>query len=171
MEETGNFMAAGPANPYALSLYQGLTSTHLLVVIAAITIGAGVIAADNRANALLVYLSKPLTRIDYLIGKWMGVFLLLAALTLTPALLLFLFFAVAYNSDGFLKDNPTLILRVIAVSLLPAAFHASLILGFSAWSKTPRLAGALYAALYFVTGILAGAIGSVLLQKDTENKN
>ncbi len=171
MEETGNFMAAGPANPYALSLYQGLTSTHLLVMIAAITLGAGVIAADNRANALLVYLSKPLTRVDYLIGKWMGVFLLLATLTLVPALLLFLFFAVAYNSEGFLKDNPTLILRVIAVSLLPAAFHASLILGFSACSKTPRLAGAIYAAVYFVSSILAGAIGSVLLEKDTENKN
>jgi ABC-2 type transport system permease protein len=171
MEETGNFMAAGPANPYALSLYQGMTSTHLLVVIAAITVGASVIAADNRANALLVYLSKPLTRIDYLVGKWMGVFLLLAALTLTPALLLFLFFTVAYTSDGFLKENPTLILRVIAASLLPAALHTSLILGFSAWSKTPRLAGALYAAFYFVSSILAGTVGSVLLQKDTENKN
>ncbi|MES2464529.1 MAG: ABC transporter permease subunit [Armatimonadota bacterium] len=171
MSDTGNFMAAGPANPYALSLYQGMISTHLLVVIAAITVGASVIAADNRANALLVYLSKPLTRVDYLVGKWMGVFLLLAALTLTPALLLFLFFAVAYNSDGFLKENPTLILRVIAASLLPAAVHTSLILGFSAWSKTPRLAGALYAALYFITGILAGMVGSVLLQKDTENNN
>lgn len=163
--------AAASANQYALSLYQGMTMTHLLVVIAAITIGSAVIAADNRANALLVYLSKPLTRIDYLIGKWMGVFLLLAAMTLTPALLLFFFFAVAYNSDGFLKENPTMILRVIAASLLPAALHTSLIIGFSAWSKTPRLAGALYAAFYFVTGILAGTIGSVLLQKDTENKN
>lgn len=172
VEQNGGMMpTASPANPYALTLYQAMTGTHLLVFIAAITIGATVIAADNRANALLVYLSKPLTRIDYLVGKWVGVFLLLAAMTLAPALLLYLFFAVSYNSDGFLKENPTLILRVIAASLLPAAFHTSLILGFSAWSKTPRLAGALYAAVYFVTAILAGTVGSVLLQKDTENKN
>jgi ABC-2 type transport system permease protein len=171
MEEAGNFMAAGPINPYPLALFQAMASTHLLVVIAAITVGSAVIAADNRANALLVYLSKPLTRIDYLIGKWIGVFLLLAALTLAPALLLFAFFAISYSSDGFLKDNPTLILRLLAASLLPAVLHTSLIIGFSAWSKTPRLAGALYAAFYFVTGILAGTIGGVLLQKDTENKN
>ena len=172
-QAAGNLLAGGSSNQYTLSLYQSmsLTITHLMVVIAAMTVGAAVIAADNRANALLVYLSKPLTRIDYLVGKWMGVFLLLAAMTLIPALLLFFFFAVAYNGDGFLKENPTLIIRLIAASLLPAAVHTSLILGFSAWSKTPRLAGALYAAFFFISSTLAVILGGILLQKDIENKN
>ena len=37
-------------------------------------IGAGSISSDNRSNALLVYLSRPITRLDYLFGKWVGFF-------------------------------------------------------------------------------------------------
>lgn len=169
VESMGGFMN-GPANPYALTLYQALSATNLLIFIATMTVGAASIAADNRANALLVYLSKPLTRLDYLLGKWMGIFILIAALTLIPSLLLFFFFAVAYNDQHFLKENPTLILRMIAAALVPAALHTSLIVGFSAWSKTPRLAGALYAAFYFVLAILAGVVGSILHERDKEAK-
>ena len=154
------------ANAYATTLYQGVTMTNLLVFIATLTIGAAAISADNRANALLVYLSKPLTRTDYLIGKWIGVYLLVAALTVTPALLMFLFFAVSYNDQGFLHDNVMLLPKLLVVSQVAAAIHTSLILGFSAWSKSPRLAGALYAAFYFISAILAGIIGQVLLHHD-----
>lgn len=161
----------GPANPYALSLYQGLDYTNLLLFVATLTIGSAAIASDIRANALLVYLSKPLTRADYLIGKWMGIFLLLAALSLTPALVLFLFFAVAYNDQGFLKDNATLILRLLAASLIAPAIHASLVIGFSAWSKSPRLAGSLYAAFYFVVGIISTTAGAIMIERDKEGKN
>src|SRR5439155_15628998 len=31
--------------------------------------GAGLIATDRRANALQIYLSKPLTRVEYIFGK------------------------------------------------------------------------------------------------------
>lgn len=166
------FGSANPSavNPYAMTLYQALSATNLLVFVATMMIGSASIASDNRANALLVYLSKPITRLDYLLGKWMGIFLLIAALTVLPALLMFLFFALAYNSDGFLKDNPTLILRLLGASLIPAALNTSLIIGFSSWSKSPRLAGAIYAAFYFVLGIVSGIFGHVLLAKDTDGK-
>lgn len=159
------------ANQYAVSLNQGLSGTGLLLFIAALTVGAGSLAADNRANALLVYLSKPITRLDYLVGKWMGVFLLLAGLSLVPALLMYLFFLVAYSGDGFLKDNPALILRIIAATLFPAALHASLVIGFSACSKSPRLTGSLYAAFYFVSLIVAVTASQLMLSRDKEGKN
>ena len=157
-------------NPFANELYgaMSLPFVSLLVFIAALVVGSSSIAADNRANALLVYLSKPLTRFDYLFGKWMGIFLLLAALILGPSLLMYLFFVGAYASDGFLRDNPTLILRLLVASLIPAAVHASLIVGFSAWTKSGRVAGATYAALYLVSGLLALTIGNVLWVTDTK---
>lgn len=161
------FGAEEPANQYAIFLNQGLSGTGLLLFIAALTIGAGSIAADNKANALLVYLSKPITRLDYLIGKWVGIFLLLAGLSFVPALLMYLFFLVAYSGDGFLKDNPTLILRLIAATLFPAALHTSLVMGFSACSKSPRLAGSLYAAFYFVSLIVAITASQLMLSRDT----
>ena len=34
-----------------------------------IYVGAGLISLDRRANALQIYLSKPLTRAEYIAGK------------------------------------------------------------------------------------------------------
>jgi ABC-2 type transport system permease protein len=118
-------------------------------------VGSSSISLDNRSNALLVYLAKPITKGDYLIGKWMGVFLAVFAVALVPSMLLYLYCLLSYYSDGFLTQEPWLWLRVIAGAAIPAAIHASLIIGFSAWSKTPRMAGAVYAGLYFISSMVS----------------
>ena len=52
--------------------------------------GAGLIANDLRTGAILVYLSRPLTRRDYVLGK-LGVLLALnLSVTLLPGLVLYL---------------------------------------------------------------------------------
>lgn len=165
VEAAGGFLPGGPPNPYAFSLFTSLTWTYLFLFAAALTVGSACISADNRANALLVYLSKPLTRVDYLVGKWMGVFLLLCALSTLPAMLLYFFYLVAYYNDGFLAQNGGLWWRVFLASLLAPAVHASLITGVSAWSKTPRIAAATYAAFYFISAILAGTVATLLVEK------
>lgn len=156
------------ARPFAASLYNSMSLgfTSLMVFIATLVVGSSSIAADNRANALLVYLSKPLSRVDYLLGKWMGVFLLLAGVILGPSLLMYLFFLGAYYSDGFLKNDPTLILRVLVAGAIPALLHASLIVGFSAWSKSGRVTGAIYAAFYLILNSLTLTFGSILYFSD-----
>ena len=164
-------MGLDDVNSYAVTLYQCFGASSLLVFVAALLVGSNVIAADNRANALLVYLSKPLTRADYLIGKWVGVFLQIAALTVIPSLFMYLFFVTAYYSDGFLKENPTLIWRMLLVTMLLPALHTSLIIGFSSWTKSPRLAGSLYAAFYFVTVVLSATFGAILRSHDKDKTN
>jgi ABC-2 type transport system permease protein len=170
---TGTAPPADAVNPFANELYGAMSFSfvNMLVFIAALVVGSASIAADNRANALLVYLSKPLTRFDYLFGKWMGVFLLLAGLILVPSLLMFLFFVGAYGSEGFLSQNKTLILRLIVASLIPALVHASLIIGFSAWTRSARVAGAVYAGFYLATGILSNAIGIALWSSDRKGES
>lgn len=157
---------------YADSLASALWYLNLFpLFLVALVVGSGSIAADNRANALLVYLSKPITKTDYLIGKWVGLFLLIGAISLLPSLLLYLFFWTTYSSDGFLRDNPTLLLRIFPATLIPAAIHASLILGFSSWSRSPGMAGASYAGFFTVTGAITASLGlsmfhQVLLNED-----
>ena len=41
----------------------------IFVFFVTIYVGAGLIANDRRANALQIYLSKPLTRVEYIAGK------------------------------------------------------------------------------------------------------
>ncbi len=148
------FTQTTPGQKYAAQFFQGLQNQLLFLFIAGLVVGSGCIARDNQANALLVYLSKPLTKADYLLGKWMTVFLSLFAVALAPAFLLFLYCLLSYTSQGFLREEPWLLLRIVGACAVPAAVHSSLLVGFSAWSKTGRMAGAFYAGLYYLSNFV-----------------
>ena len=64
---------------------QFLEQQEIFVFFVTVYAGAGLIASDRRANALQIYLSKPLTRFEYIAGKLavLAVFLLLV--TWVPA--------------------------------------------------------------------------------------
>src|SRR4051812_3804209 len=46
-----------------------LLQQDIFVFFITVYVGAGLIANDRRANALQIYLSKPLTRVEYIAGK------------------------------------------------------------------------------------------------------
>lgn len=139
----------------------GFSFAQLPYLVMAIMIGAGCIANDNKANALLVYLSKPCTKLDYLIGKWMGIFLPLLLMMAIPTLFFYLYGLAAYTDYGFFKSDPWLFLKIIIVLPLAAAVHSSLILGISSLFNQSRMAGATYAGIYFLTNFASqiGVIG------------
>jgi ABC-2 type transport system permease protein len=145
-----HFYQAGAGIKVAMSLF----GQSFVILLLALIVGSATIAADTRSNALLVYLSKPLTRVDYLFGKWMSIFVMLYAVCVTPALLLYAFCYVSYAATGFFKNEPYLIAQLIAAAAVPPMIHASLIIGCSAWSRSGRIAGATYAGLYFVTNAI-----------------
>jgi len=140
---------------------QAMDWQGLWLFLIAVVVGAGSIALDNRTNALQVYLSKPLTKRDYLVGKWMGIFLAVYGVALAPAVVFYLYCLLNYTGQGFLRDEPWLILRVLVAAAAPAAIHASLLVGISAWSRTPLLAGAAYAGLFFVTAIISTMVWGI----------
>lgn len=154
---------------YASTFSQATGPTGLIILIIALIIGAGSIAADNKANALMVYLSKPITKSDYLLGKWMGIFLILFLSNFCPALLLYLYCLTSYLGDGFLKNEPTLILKVVATCIVPAVIHASILVGCSATSKAPRTAVTFYAALYFLSYLMTLMVFGMLYRGDMVN--
>ncbi|MGV3722269.1 MAG: ABC transporter permease [Actinomycetota bacterium] len=155
-----------PDQKYAAQFFGAQKGQWLWLFVVAMMAGASSIAADNRANALLVYLSKPLTKGDYLLGKWMGIFLAVYVVALVPALVLYLFCLISFLDAGFLKNEPWLIFRIAGAVALPAAVHASLLVGFSAWSKTPRIAGAAYAALFLLGNTISGVIWAIRYRGD-----
>lgn len=143
------------------SFFAAADGQAFLVFLIALLVGAGSIASDNRANALIVYLSKPITKGDYLLGKWAGIFMILFGVAFVPSLVLYIYCLITYIGDGFLKDQPWLLPRIFAAALVPAIMHASVLMGFSAWSKTSRMAGAVYAGFFFVSAIVVGIIWGI----------
>ncbi len=153
---------SGPeSSRYATLLFKALEGQLLWLFVIAMMAGPGSIAADTQANALLVYLSKPLTKTDYLLGKWMSVFLAVYAVAAGPALALYLYCLFSYYDDGFLKNEPWLLVRMLVACAAPASVHASLLVGVSAWSKSPRMAGAVYAGLVFVSFFIANVYADI----------
>src|SRR6185295_18341523 len=57
----------------------------------ALLAGPGLVSADLANNALPLYLSRPFSRTQYVLGKGAVLVLLLSAITWVPGLLLFLF--------------------------------------------------------------------------------
>lgn len=147
--------AVGQQNPFFKNLVwkdqflNAFSTAQLFMFILALLLGAGTIANDNRANALLVYLSKPCSKLDYVIGKWLGIFLMITFVSAVPTLVFYVYCLLSYRSYGFITQDPWLIVRLLGMVLIPGFFHASASLGISSLFQQGRLAGATYAALYF----------------------
>ena len=70
---------------------------------------AGLIADDRQSNALQIYLSKPITRHDYIAGKLLTLAVFLVAVTWAPAMLLLLLQVLFSGSLEFVSTHPRLI--------------------------------------------------------------
>jgi ABC-2 type transport system permease protein len=120
--------------------------------------GAGLIANDLRTGAILVYLSRPLTRRDYVLGK-LGVLMALnLSVTLVPALLLYLI-ALALAPQQF----ATWSLGWIGPAVVAHSFVLSLVmslvaLAVSSLSRSARVAGLAFFGLVFGLEIVRGIL-------------
>ena len=157
----------GKQNPFFASIIwkdmflNAFSVAQLFFFILALLIGAGTIANDNRANALLVYLSKPCSKLDYVIGKWLGIFVPLTLVTAAPTFIFYMYCLLSYRSYGFISQDPWLIVKLVGMVLVPGFFHASVTLGVSSLFQQGRLAGATYSGLYFFSWFLSKAMQGI----------
>ena len=128
-------------------LNQQLGFTLLLTIFG----GAGLVANDLRTGAIVMYLARPLTRRDYVLGK-LGVTLLLnLVVTLVPALVLYLV-ALGLAPDLFLHRNLAWIAPAIVLHALVMSLSVSL-LGLAASALTRRATAAGIGLFAFVAGL------------------
>jgi len=103
--------------------------------------GAGLIANDMRTGGLLLYLSRPLTLVDYIFGKVAILFVSLSMVTLVPGLSLF--FVARSLAPDVLGDASHLLLvpKIVAMGLVLILPTITLVLVMSALARNPRFAG------------------------------
>lgn len=130
----------------------GFSYGQLTFLIITLMVGAGAIANDNRSNALLVYLSKPCTKMDYLAGKFFGVWIPIFTAMVVPSLFFFLYGLMSYRGYGFGIYAPSF-LNLLAAMALAAGLHTSIMLGISSLLKQGRVAGIIYGAMYMITNL------------------
>ena len=131
---------------------------NLVMFLITVYVGAGLIANDRRANALQIYLSKPLTRIEYVFGKLgvLAAFLLFA--TWVPAMALLLVQIAFAGSFKFLLNNLYLIPAITVFAFVQVITISVVMLALSALSKSGRYVGILYTALTFFSAAIYGVL-------------
>ena len=124
-----------------------------------IYVGAGLIANDRRANALQIYLSKPLMRTEYIAGKAAVLFTFLLLVTLVPAMLLLLLQVMfAGQLRRSCAKNLFLFPAITVAAFLQALLATFTMLALSSLSKSSRYVGILYAGIIFFTAAIYGAL-------------
>lgn len=146
-----NFPSMELIAPSAQTFRDFFDQQGFFVFVVTVYAGAGLIANDRRANALQIYLSKPLTRAEYVAGKAgvLAVFLLLV--TWVPAMLLLMLQAMFAGNLDFVRDNLVLIPAMTVFALLEVLAASFAMLALSSLSTSPRFAGMLYAGVILFT--------------------
>ena len=135
-----------------------LEQQDFFVFVMTIYAGAGLIALDRRANALQIYLSKPLMRAEYIAGKAAVLFTFLMLVTWVPGILLLFLQVMFKGSFEFLRANLFLFPAITVGSLLEALLATFTMLALSSLSKSPRYVGILYAGIMFFTAAIYGVM-------------
>jgi ABC-2 type transport system permease protein len=130
-----------------------------LAFIFTVIIGPVLISRDLANNALPLYLSRPFTRFEYIIGKMSALLILLSLITWVPGLLLFLFNS--YLEGGaWMSENLWIAVAIIMISFSCLTLLSLLATAFSAWIKWRTAASA---ALFAVI-LIPMPIGAIIDQ-------
>ena len=164
------FVRASFFAPSEETFHGFLTQQRLFVFFITIYAGAGLIASDRQANALQLYLSKPITRHDYIVGKLATLAAFLIAVTWVPAMMLLMLQVLFSGSLEFVSTHPRLVPAITITAALQVALASMMMLALSSLSSSRRFAAMLYALVTIFAGTIervlqtaTGAAGWVLL--------
>ena len=144
--------------PTAETFRDFLDKQGFSVFVVTVYVGAGLIANDRRANALQIYLSKPLLRSEYIAGKAAILFAFLMLVTWVPAMLLLLVQVLFAGSFTFLRENLFLFPAITVASLLHVLLATFTMLALSSLSKSSRYVAILYSGILFFSMAIYGAM-------------
>ncbi|HET6959051.1 MAG TPA: ABC transporter permease subunit [Vicinamibacterales bacterium] len=147
--------------PSAETFRQFLEQQQTFVFFVTVYVGAGLIANDRRANALQIYLSKPLTRAEYVFGKLAILMAFLALVTWLPAIVLLIVQITFAGNFTFFVNNVFLFPAITLFAFIEVALASSTMLALSSLSKSSRYVAILYAAVIFFTQAVYGVIYAV----------
>lgn len=141
--------------PVDVRLFQRFVEGQdVFVFFITVYVGAGLIARDRQANALQVYLAKPLPRLEYIAGKLAVIAMYLGATTLLPAVMLVGMQAILAGNLDFLRANPGVIPAVVLSTLMQVTVWSLTILALSSASRSTRFVAMAYTGVVFLSQAL-----------------
>lgn len=143
-------------------IYLGIQGTLAFILTA--FIGPGLVSPDLANGALTLYLCRPVSRTEYVLGKMSVIVIVLSWITWIPGLVIFVVQSSLAGWDWFVQ-NAFMAVAVVLGSWIWIITLALLALALSAWVKWRMAAGALLLAILFMGSGFAQAINAVLRTK------
>ena len=134
---------------------QGITGFFL-----AMLVGPQQVSRDLTNNALPLYLCRPFTRTEYVVGKMSIIIILLSAMTWVPGLILFLLQSYLEGWSWFV-DNIWIASAIFIGSLVWILLLALMSQAISAWVKWLVAARAALLAAFFIPTTFAAIVNEI----------
>jgi ABC-type transport system involved in multi-copper enzyme maturation permease subunit len=129
-----------------------------MLVILSVFCGAELISADLKFKAFSLYFARPLSRHDYLAGKFAIILFYLLSFTLVPGILLLIF---KMLFTGSLAVSPRLLLAIVTFPLVECVFLASLTLALSIVSSNTKFIQIAIFLVYMFSSNLAQMLKAI----------
>jgi hypothetical protein len=136
-------------------IFQGITGFFLMMLV-----GPQQVARDLTNNGLPLYLCRPFSRSEYVVGKMSIVIILLSAITWAPGLFLFLFQSYLEGWSWF-AENIWMASAIFIGSLVWILLLALMSQTISAWVKWRMAARAALLGLFFIPSIFAAVVNEM----------
>jgi ABC-2 type transport system permease protein len=123
--------------------------------------GPELISQDLRFNAIPLYFSKPLRRLDYFVGKLGVIGLLLSVVVFAPMIVAYIL-GVAFSLDvKVVKDTFPVLLGGLAYGAVIVVSAGMLMLAVSSLSRNTRTVGAIWIGAIIVLNSIAGITNQI----------
>jgi ABC-2 type transport system permease protein len=140
---------------------RGMSIQSTLAFVLVLLVGPTLVAPDLRNNGLPLYLSRPFSRTEYVLGKLAVLLILLSLITWIPGLLLVLFQGYL-EGGGWLADNARIPAAIFLGSWAWILTLSLLALAVSAWVKWKPVARVALLMLFFALSGFGKVINEVL---------
>lgn len=127
-------------------------------------VGPPLVARDLRNNALPLYLCRPFSRTEYVLGKMSVLLILLSAITWVPQLLLFAFQSYLEGASWFI-DNLWIASAIFIGSVVWILLLALLSQVVSALVKWRVIASAALLGIFFIPSVFGEVINNLFLTR------
>jgi ABC-2 type transport system permease protein len=135
-----------------------------LAFILTVLVGPVLVSRDLTNNALPLYLCRPFSRAEYVLGKMTVLVVLLSLVTWAPGLLLFLLQAYLEGA-GWIVSNSWMAGAIFAASMVWIVLLSLLALAISAWVRWRVVAGGALLGVFFLPSAFGELVNGIFLTR------
>jgi ABC-2 type transport system permease protein len=131
-------------------------------MILVLLVGPDLISQDLRFNAIPLYLSRPVRRFEYFLGKLGVIAVYLSVVTMLPAVLAIVL-GFGFSLDPtVIRDTARILFATLAFGAIVVVSAGTLMLAFSSLSRNSRYVGAMWLGLWLVGDLGSGVLTRIV---------